>query len=92
MPVIRKDGLYVHGIKWPPMFRERVLDLYHENISQRQIAQLPGQACTSCKMLFATIMLQTRPFSLQSLPVQQVNITASVNLLKDSNVILEFQK
>ena len=40
MAVNRKGGLYVHGTKLPPMFRERVLDLYHENISQRQIAQL----------------------------------------------------
>ena len=40
MAVNRKGGLYVHGTKLPPMFRERVPDLYHENISQRQIAQL----------------------------------------------------
>ena len=40
MALNRKGGLYVHGTKLPPMFRERVLDLYHENISWRQIAQL----------------------------------------------------
>ena len=40
MAVNRKGGLYVHGTKLPPMLRERALDLYHENISQRQIAQL----------------------------------------------------
>ena len=40
MAVNRKGALYVHGAKLPPMFRERALDLYHENISQRQIAQL----------------------------------------------------
>ena len=40
MAINRRGGLYVNGNKLPPMYRERVLDLYHENVSQRQIAQL----------------------------------------------------
>ena len=38
MAVNRRGGLYVNGSKLPPMYRERVLDLHHENFSQRQIA------------------------------------------------------
>ena len=40
MGVNRRVGLYVNGSNLPPMFRERVLDLYHENFSQRQIAAI----------------------------------------------------
>ena len=40
MGVNRRGGLYVNGSNLPPMFRERVLDLYHENFSQRQIAAI----------------------------------------------------
>lgn len=45
LPVIkvevnRSGGLYLNGSMLPPMFRERVLDLFHQNYSQRQIAQL----------------------------------------------------
>ena len=72
MVVNRKGGLYVHATKLPPMFRERVFDLHHENIYQRQITQLTR---TNLHFLQNVIrdytMLQTRPFrSLQSLPVQ----------------------
>ncbi|XP_078360588.1 uncharacterized protein LOC144644901 [Oculina patagonica] len=40
MAVNRRGGLYVNSSKLPPMYRERVLELHHENFSQRQIAQL----------------------------------------------------
>lgn len=33
MAVNKEGGLYVHGTKLPPMFRERVLDLQHESIN-----------------------------------------------------------
>lgn len=40
LAVNRSGGLYVNGQKLPSLARERVLDLNHMNLSQRQIAQL----------------------------------------------------
>lgn len=40
LQVNRNGGLYTQGQKLPIMFRERVLDLHHGNMSQRQIANL----------------------------------------------------
>ena len=75
MAVNRKGSLYVQGTKLPPMFRERVLDLYHENISQQQIAP-----STRTSLHFIQ-----NPFSLQSLPVQVIHLRKTVENISNTD-------